>query len=159
MDTDPQIVEKLKELLAAIRKYPDPRRATKEWKQAYNLLKKTDAERNHVDNVVAMRGVDNLAKLIDEVSAADEPPPPPDPNAPDDNTCQKALRAFKKRLRLTRLDDESQIDARNPLSKGEASQIDQIVPPTEFPKAVWDELVRRGKLRPTGKGFYALTGQ
>ncbi|MBI1371737.1 MAG: hypothetical protein GC159_03110 [Phycisphaera sp.] len=74
-------------------------------------------------------------------------------------TLQKALRAFKKRLRLTRLDDESQISNRDPLSKGEASKIDQIIPPFEFPKEVWDELVRRDKLKYTGKGFYALTGK
>ena len=66
------------------------------------------------------------------------------------------MRAFRKRLKLTRLDDESQINSRNPLSKGEASQIDQIIPPTDWPQKVWDELVRRGELKATGKGFYAL---
>ncbi|QNN25330.1 hypothetical protein HED60_02455 [Planctomycetales bacterium ZRK34] len=69
-----------------------------------------------------------------------------------------ALQAFKKRLKLIRLDDESQVDARNPLSKGGKSEVSSIMPPNEWPAAVWNELVRRGKLKHTGKGFYELTG-
>lgn len=164
MPHDPAIIQKLQELLTAIRAYPDPRRAAAEWKQAFNLLKKTDAESNHVANVVARRGVDALAELIDELAAANEPAPvgepgPDAPGTPDDLTCKMALQAFKKRLKLIRLDDESQVDARNPLSKGGKSEVSSILPPSEWPAAVWNELVRRGKLRHTGKGFYELTGK
>jgi hypothetical protein len=163
MPNDPATILKLQDLLAAIRAYPDPRRASTEWKQAFNLLKKTDAESNHVANVVAMRGVDALAALIDELVAANEPasavePDPDAPGTPDDLTCKMALQAFRKRLKLMRLDEESKIDARNPLSKGGQSEISAIVPPKQWPAAVWNELVRRGKLRHTGKGFYELTG-
>jgi hypothetical protein len=33
------------------------------------------------------------------------------------------------------------------------------VPPSQFPQAVWDELVRRGKLRTTDQEFYELVGE
>lgn len=157
MSVDDAMMAKLDELVETIGKYPDPRRASTEWKQVFNLLKKTDANANHVANIVAMRGLDRLRELLDELrpgeAAADAEP---DPNAPDDATCKAALKAFKKRLKLMRLDEESQIQKRDPLSKGAASEIMAIIPPTEWPAAVWAELVRRGKLRHTGRGFYEL---
>ena len=76
-----------------------------------------------------------------------------------EDDMKKALKAFRKRLKLTRLDDESQINSRNPLSKGESSQIRSIQPPFEWPREVWDALAKRGKLRYTGKGFYELADE
>lgn len=159
MTVEPDILAKLGELLAAIRKYEDPRRAATEWKQAFNLLKKTPADANHVANVVAMRGVGQLAELIEQLGAPEAPPPPPDPDAPDETTCNNALRAFRKRLKLTRLDEESKITSRNPLTKGQESEVAGIIPPNEWPAAVWQELARKGKLRHLGHGFYELIGE
>ena len=63
----------------------------------------------------------------------------------------KAFKAFKKRLKLTQLDDESG------LSRGsKTSRIVGITPPTGFPAAVWEELVALGKLRREGHGMYSL---
>ncbi len=147
------IVPKLNDLLTAIRASGDPRRAAAEWKQAFNLLKKTDLPANRVANVVAMRGVDQLAELIESLAG---PPQVAEEDRPDEETCKAALRAFRKRLKLTRLDDESQIDNRNHLSKGAVSEINAIIPPADWPAAVWQELARQGKLRALGKGFYEL---
>ncbi len=66
---------------------------------------------------------------------------------------RKAMQAFKKRLKLTRLDDESQL-GHGPMSKGGNSGVQAIQPPSQFPKAVWDELVRLGRLRYAGHGLY-----
>jgi hypothetical protein len=68
---------------------------------------------------------------------------------------KKAYKAFKKRLKLTRLDDESRLGG-GPLSGGRGSGIVAITPPREYPQAVWDELVRQGKLRRAGQGTYEL---
>ncbi|HAK97134.1 MAG TPA: hypothetical protein DCM87_19630 [Planctomycetes bacterium] len=84
------------------------------------------------------------------------PPPPPDADVPSTETCRLAMRAFRARLAFTRLDDESRVCSRNPLSKGEASSIAAINPPIEWPKSVWQELVRQGRLRYMGNGCYAL---
>jgi hypothetical protein len=77
------------------------------------------------------------------------------PNPPSKEELKRALKAFKKRLKLTRLDAESHISG-GPLSGGRDSGIVAIQPPNEFPLAVWDELVRQGKLKPAGHGTYEL---
>ena len=63
----------------------------------------------------------------------------------------KAYQAFKKKLKLTRLDDESG------LSRGsKTSRVLGITPPYGFPAEVWDELVHQGRLRREGGGTYSL---
>ena len=87
---------------------------------------------------------------------------PEDPTSPDSGqspsidpaVLKSAFNAFKKRWKLTRLDQESQI-GRGPMSSGQKSRIAGIVPPDQFPKEVWDELVRQGKLKRDGSGFYS----
>jgi hypothetical protein len=81
---------------------------------------------------------------------ADNPTPQPTPEE-----LKKAYKAFKKRLKLTRLDAESNISG-GPLSGGRRSDIVAISPPTVFPQAVWDALVKQGKLKPAGRGMYEL---
>jgi hypothetical protein len=75
--------------------------------------------------------------------------------APSAQELKLALKAFKKRLKLTRLDEESEI-GRNPMSSGRKSEIFAIVPPSQYPQAVWDELVKQGKLKYAGHGTYEL---
>jgi len=70
---------------------------------------------------------------------------------------KQAYKAFKKRLKLTRLDSESRIGV-GPLSSGGGWGVVGISPPHEYPRAVWDELVRQGKLKNMGDGLYALVG-
>jgi hypothetical protein len=66
-----------------------------------------------------------------------------------------ALKAFKKRLKLTCLDDQSRIGV-GPMSSGRQSGIVAITPPDQYPDAVWEELARQGKLRRAGSGLYEL---
>jgi hypothetical protein len=81
------------------------------------------------------------------------PPSPPTP--PSSEVLKQALKAFRKRLKLTRLDHESKL-GRNPLSGGHPSGIVAIMPPRQFGQEVWEELVRQGRLKPAGRGFYQL---
>jgi hypothetical protein len=74
---------------------------------------------------------------------------------PDKDQIKAAFKAFKKRLKLTRLDQESKM-TRRPTTTGLPSDVVAILPPTEFPQAVWDELVRQGKLKRDKRGFYEL---
>jgi hypothetical protein len=163
MGADVDVQAKLESLLEAIQAVPDPRRANTEWKQALAQLKKTDSDRNLVDNVVAMRSVERLSELIQSLKVADEPEESEasaaGAEAVDDATCKAAMKLFRRRLKFMRLDEESQINSRSPLTSGRASEVNEVAPPIEFPKEVWAELARRGKLRHTGKGFYELTGQ
>jgi hypothetical protein len=82
-------------------------------------------------------------------------PDPPPPAGTTKEQLKGALKAFKRRLKLTRLDVESQL-SRNPLSTGRGSGIVAIVPPVDYPQAVWDELVRQNKLKKAGQGLYEL---
>jgi hypothetical protein len=66
-----------------------------------------------------------------------------------------AMKAFRKRLKLTQLDDQSRI-GKGPMSGGRASGIVGISPPDQFPLAVWEELARQGKLKRLGNGMYGL---
>jgi hypothetical protein len=82
------------------------------------------------------------------------PDPAPAP-APTPQELKAAFKAFKRRLKLTRLDEESRI-AGGPLSSGRGSGIVAIAPLPEYPPAVWEELVRQGKLKKAGRGTYQL---
>ena len=77
--------------------------------------------------------------------------------SPTPEELKAALKAFKKRLKLTRLDAESSISG-GPLSHGRANIV-AITPPNQFAQTVWDELVRQGKLKKAGHGTYELTAE
>ena len=42
------------------------------------------------------------------------------------------------------------------MTGGHASAIVGIMPPDQFRKEIWEELVRQGKLKRAGNGMYAL---
>lgn len=67
---------------------------------------------------------------------------------------KRAMKAFKKRLKLTSLDEDSRL-GRGALSGG-AQGICAIQPPNQFPLEVWEELRRQGKLRSSGHGLYEM---
>ncbi len=71
-----------------------------------------------------------------------------------DEELKKAYKAFKKRIKLTRLDDESGL---SPGSK--RSAIQGITPPTGHPPGIWEELVAAGKLKREGSGTYSMIAQ
>jgi len=80
---------------------------------------------------------------------------PSQPQSPGPQELKAALKAFKKRMKLTQLDDQSRIGV-GPMSSGRQSGIVAITPPDQFPQAVWDELARQGKLKRVGNGMYEL---
>lgn len=69
---------------------------------------------------------------------------------------KRALHAFKRRLKLTRLDRESSLGAHKPMTGGKKEEGLAIVPPNEFSREVWKELSRLGRLKDMGGGFYTL---
>ncbi len=71
---------------------------------------------------------------------------------------KRALKAFKKRLKLTRLDHESRIGV-GPLSGGRPSGIVAITPPDQYPREVWETLAKQGRLKKSSSGQYELVKQ
>jgi hypothetical protein len=74
--------------------------------------------------------------------------------AHSEEELKQAYKAFKKRLKLARLDDSS---AKGMGSK--ATKIGGISPPGGHPPDIWDELVAKGKLRHEGGGTYSLASE
>ena len=63
----------------------------------------------------------------------------------------RAYQAFKKKLKLTQLDDESS------LTRGsKTSKVVGISPPYGFAPEVWEELVKQGRLRREAGGPYSI---
>ncbi len=68
---------------------------------------------------------------------------------------KRALKAFKKRLKLTRLDDESGLSR----GGGKKTGIIAITPPSGHPPGIWEELVVLGKLKRDMSNTYSLREQ
>ena len=73
-------------------------------------------------------------------------------------TLRKAMKAFRRRVKLTKLDQESKLGV-GPMSSGRTAEFESIIPPHEFPAAVWKALAADGRLEDTGRGFYKLPGK
>ena len=67
---------------------------------------------------------------------------------------RRAMKAFKKRLKLTALDEDSRLGG-GALSGG-SKGVCAIQPPNQYPIEVWEELKRQGKLRSCGRGLYEI---
>ncbi|MEX2185757.1 MAG: hypothetical protein WD875_03140 [Pirellulales bacterium] len=89
------------------------------------------------------------------LSSTDDPTQAPGEQPPSRETLKSAYNVFKKRWKLTRLDQESQI-GRGPMSSGQRSAITGISPPDQYPIEIWNELVKQGRLKYAGNGCYAL---
>lgn len=74
---------------------------------------------------------------------------------PSKEELKRAMKAFRKRLKVTRLDDESRMGY-GPTSSGNRSSVVAITSPHQYPKEVWEELARQGRLRYLGQGLYEL---
>jgi hypothetical protein len=72
-----------------------------------------------------------------------------------EDEMKKALKAFKKKLKLARLDDESGLSR----GGGKKSGITGITPPPGHPPGIWEELVKAGKLkRDMGNTYSVVEG-
>lgn len=154
--------EELDTILAEIEAATDPHVAGPCWGKVQKLLLKSKADKGHLAQIVMGRDVAELRRLLQHLRAGGSGRPPAEaveaaPTAGDIDaaTLKAAMRAFRKRLKLTRLDDESRINV-SPITAGRTSQISAIQPPHEFPAEVWQTLAAQGELRPAGQGFYEL---
>jgi hypothetical protein len=77
----------------------------------------------------------------------------PTPNKED---IKRAMKAFKKRLKLMRRDDESNLGG-GAFSSGKASGIVAIQLPDGFAPEVWEALEKKGRIKRTpGRKTYEL---
>jgi hypothetical protein len=71
---------------------------------------------------------------------------------PTEEEIKAGLKAFKKRIKAMRLDDESNLSR----AGGRKSGILGISPPAGHAPEVWEELVKRGRLKREMGGTYSL---
>ncbi len=167
---DTIMLDKLGQIVSDLYLADSPAKADKLWKSAALALEKTAANDAAVRKVLSEKNLEGLARLIGELTvpgkqpAVSTPAPTPaavtsapaaSPAAPDPETLKAAMRAFRKRLKLTKLDDESRL-GRSPLSSGQQSGVVAIEPPRDYPIAIWEALAEEGKLKRAGRGFYQL---
>lgn len=67
---------------------------------------------------------------------------------------RKALKAFKKRLKVTQLEEDSKL-GHSPLT-GARNQIVAIRPPAGFGREIWEELADKGFLKRERDGLFEL---
>ena len=138
----------------------EPTKAGPQWGAMHKLLLRAKVDPTSIMALVMARdgaGLQTLARrLHGEIIAepAEKPAIAATPLA-DADTMRSALKAFRKRLKITRLDAESRLGV-GPMTGGRSHNIDAIIPPSDFARSVWESLVTTGKLRNTGSGFYAL---
>ncbi|MEM6458870.1 MAG: hypothetical protein AAF710_05705 [Planctomycetota bacterium] len=73
----------------------------------------------------------------------------------EEDNLKRALRAFRRKLKNYRRDDESRLGSKY-VTSGKPSAINAIEPPREYPPAVWNKLVELGRLKRGGGGTYEL---
>ena len=73
----------------------------------------------------------------------------------DRDVLKRAMKAYRKRLKVTMLADESSLGG-GPMSGGRKSTIVGVRPPDRYPSSVWNELVRQGRLLDAEQGLYEL---
>jgi hypothetical protein len=73
----------------------------------------------------------------------------------DRGVLKRAMKAYRKSLKVTILMDESRL-GHNAMTTGHASGIIGIIPPPRYPRPVWDQLARQGRLIADHSGVYEL---
>jgi hypothetical protein len=120
------------------------------WAKAEAALAPSRAAEPELARIVDAKDAAALRAKVDEWSSGKGMLP-----EPDRQLLKRALAAFKKSLKVTRLDEESHV-GRGAMSSGRRSGIVGIAPPGQFPREVWDELVRQRRLVEAGHGIYEM---
>ena len=158
--TTEQVVAELQQRVVEL-EAAEPAGAGALWGAIHKLLLKTACDRAVVGRIIVARDADTLTALVGALERGDSESfdePQQETVASIDiphETRKMAMRAFRKRLKLTRLDHESKLGV-GPMSSGRKADVDAILPPREFSTQVWEALVAEGQLKAFGQGFYAL---
>lgn len=136
----------------------EPAATPQAWGAVQKAMLKHKVDPMVVMRLVAGRDASMLADLLRWLAGedvAEAPAAPASVREFDPEILRAAMKVFRKRLRLARLDRESRLGV-GPLSGGKRDEIEAIEAPREHPTAVWHALVSAGRLRTDGRGFYSL---
>lgn len=144
------VLQKLRQTVQDIQKAPA--RSAGAWELAGRLLGRLPADLSEAERVVAEKDLAGLDRIV---TALENPAPQPARVEVSADEMDRAFKAFKKRIEVSRLAEESKLGGRQ-LTGGRRSRIDAMIPPREFSDDVWRALAEAGRLKYTGHGFYAL---
>jgi hypothetical protein len=145
------LITRLRAAHARVAQAASPADADAAWREAEAALAAADAD--EIDDValpVLERDASALGALLAAWDARKAPL-----TAWDKAVLDRALNALKRRIKLTRADDEFS-SSRNPMSRGAESGITGVRPPEPYTQDVWDLLVAHGRLRDGGDGLLEL---
>ena len=127
------------------------------WGDLQRLLVKAKADTSAVASAVIGRDLAAIDHIVNVLRGLETDEPEEEEVLPDipGETLREAMKAFRKRMKLMRLDHESKL-GRSPLTSGRDAAFESILPPEQFPADVWRVLAARGELESTGRGFYKL---
>jgi hypothetical protein len=120
------------------------------WEQANQALASTRASEPELAAIIDAHDAAALRELVAQWSGGQRPLP-----VQDREVLKRAMTAFRKSLKVTRLHDESSL-TRNAMTSGRQSAIQGITPPARYPREVWQELARQGRLIAAKHGIYEL---
>ncbi|MEO0629327.1 MAG: hypothetical protein AAFY46_01195 [Planctomycetota bacterium] len=148
------LTQKLRQLHADIADARDGFKIVDAWALAERLTLRLPVDLDEATRVFKEKDADGLLAIIDRL---ENPPKKEEVELPEfhHDDLAAAMRAFKKRLKVIRLNDESKLGGRY-TSGGRTSKVDAIQPPDGFDDAIWKVLARDGRLIDTGGGFYQL---
>jgi hypothetical protein len=147
-------LEKLREVTNTIATADNGLKLVDAWALAGRLLSRFPVDPAESARVLKEKDHSGLDAIVSRLENPAPKPAPAPSREISEADMKAAMRAFHKRLKLARLAEESKLGGRY-TSAGKRSDIDAIIPPTEFPKEVWAALVRAGRLIDRGQGFYA----
>jgi len=146
---DPQM-ELLLTVLSAVCGQPAPGQEPATWADARAALAACGEVEEDLALTVELEDEDALRALLEQwLSGARHLP------LHDREVLKRAMKAFRKSLKVTLLDAESSLGG-GPFSGGRHSDIVGITPPARYPAAVWRELARQKRLVHSGHGTYEL---
>jgi len=120
------------------------------WAEADEALEVAGERDEEVRAIVGGRDLDGLRVLVEQWSGGQR-----HLLAHDREVLKRAMKAYRKSLKVTRLDEESKLGG-SAMTGGRSSSIVGIVPPARYPSAVWEELARQKRLIAAGHGTYEL---
>lgn len=120
-----------------------------DWRAARAALDAAGEADGELLEIVEAQDSAALASLLDDWSTGAKLRP-----VHDRGVLKRAMKAFRKRLKVARLDEESRIGGT--FSKGERSGLAGCTPPNTYGPDVWAELVRTGRLIDGSHGVLEL---
>ena len=120
------------------------------WERARQALETTRKQEPELASVIDARDAAALGAIVAQWASGARQLP-----EQDREVLKRAMKAFRKSLKITVLDAESSI-AGGPMSGGRRSAILGITPPSRYPREVWQELARQGRLIDAKHGIYEL---